>query len=139
MAAELLRNCDLKQEYVIGSAGMVVLFPEPANQKAEAIMKSAGMTLAEYSSRQFDQEDIQEDSLVLAIDEAVKEKIKEKITAEYGRIKNLYTLNEFAGDDTEIPDPYGQPLPVYGECFEALKKLVQKLAERLDSLAEGEI
>lgn len=83
MAAELLRNCDLKQEYVIGSAGMVVLFPEPANQKAEAIMKSAGMTLAEYSSRQFDQEDIQEDSLVLAIDEAVKE----KITAEYGRIK----------------------------------------------------
>ena len=61
--------CDLKQEYVIGSAGMVVLFPEPANQKAEAIMKSAGMTLAEYSSRQFDQEDIQEDSLVLAIDE----------------------------------------------------------------------
>ena len=135
MAAELLRNCDLKQEYVIGSAGMVVLFPEPANQKAEAIMKSAGMTLAEYSSRQFDQEDIQEDSLVLAIDEAVKE----KITAEYGRIKNLYTLNEFAGDDTEIPDPYGQPLPVYGECFEALKKLVQKLAERLDSLAEGEI
>lgn len=135
MAAELLRNCDLKQEYVIGSAGMVVLFPEPANQKAEAIMKSAGMTLAEYNSRQFDQEDIQEDSLVLAIDEAVKE----KITAEYGRIKNLYTLNEFAGDDTEIPDPYGQPLPVYGECFEALKKLVQKLAERLDSLAEGEI
>ena len=135
MAAELLRNCDLKQEYVIGSAGMVVLFPEPANQKAEAIMKSAGMTLAEYNSRQFDQEDIQEDSLVLAIDEAVKE----KITAEYGRIKNLYTLNEFAGDDTEIPDPYGQPLPVYGECFEALKKLVQKLAERLDSLAEEEI
>ena len=128
MAAELLRNCDLKQEYVIGSAGMVVLFPEPANQKAEAIMKSAGMTLAEYNSRQFDQEDIQEDSLVLAIDEAVKE----KITAEYGRI-------EFAGDDTEIPDPYGQPLPVYGECFEALKKLVQKLAERLDSLAEEEI
>ena len=113
MAAELLRNCDLKQEYVIGSAGMVVLFPEPANQKAEAIVKSAGMTLAEYSSRQFDQEDIQEDSLVLAIDEAVKE----KITAEYGRIKNLYTLNEFAGDDTEIPDPYGQPLPVYGRML----------------------
>ena len=98
-------------------------------------MKSAGMSLAGHSSRQFDREDIQEDSLVLAIDEAVKE----KITAEYGRIKNLYTLNEFAGDDTEIPDPYGQPLPVYGECFEALKKLVQKLAERLDSLAEEEI
>ena len=45
MAAELLRHHDLKQEYVINSRGMVVLFPEPANQKAEAIMKSAQMTL----------------------------------------------------------------------------------------------
>lgn len=135
MAAELLRNYDLKQEYVIGSSGMVVLFPEPANQKAEAIMKSAGMTLAEHSSRQFVREDIQEDSLILALDEAVKD----KVAAEYGQIKNLYTLNEFSGDDTEIPDPYGQPLPAYGECFEALKKLIQKLADRLDSFAEEEI
>ena len=135
VAAELIRNCNLKQEYVIGSAGMVVLFPEPANQKAEAIMKSAGMTLAGHSSRQFDREDIQEDSLVLAVDGT----IKEKLISEYGQINNLYTLNEFSEDDTEIPDPYGQPLPAYGECFEVLKKLVQKLADRLDSLAEGEI
>ena len=135
VAAELLRNRNLKQEYVIGSAGMVVLFPEPANQKAEAIMKSAGMSLAGHSSRQFDREDIQEDSLVLAVDGT----IKEKLISEYGQINNLYTLNEFAEDDTEIPDPYGQPLPAYGECFEVLKKLVQKLADRLDSLAEGEI
>ena len=135
VAAELLRNRNLKQEYVIGSAGMVVLFPEPANQKAEAIMKSAGMSLEGHSSRQFDREDIQEDSLVLAVDGT----IKEKLISEYGQINNLYTLNEFAEDDTEIPDPYGQPLPAYGECFEVLKKLVQKLADRLDSLAEGEI
>ena len=135
VAAELLRNRNLKQEYVIGSAGMVVLFPEPANQKAEAIMKSAGMSLEGHSSRQFDREDIQEDSLVLAVDGT----IKEKLISEYGQINNLYTLNEFSEDDTEIPDPYGQPLPAYGECFEVLKKLVQKLADRLDSLAEGEI
>lgn len=135
VAAELLRNCDLKQEYVVGSAGMVVLFPEPANQKAEAIMKSAGMTLADHSSRQFGKEDIQEDTLILAINEAVKE----KINTEYGELKNLYTLNEFADDNTGIPDPYGQPLTIYGECFETLKQLVQKLADRLNSFAEEEI
>ena len=41
----MLRHEDLAQEYVIDSRGLVVLFPEPANQKAEAIMKSAQMTL----------------------------------------------------------------------------------------------
>ena len=39
MAAEILRNQPLLQEYEVDSRGMIVLFPEPANQKAEAIMK----------------------------------------------------------------------------------------------------
>lgn len=134
MAAELLRNEELEQEYVIDSRGMVVLFPEPANQKAEAIMKSAGMTLEDHSSRQFDDENLQNDVLVLAISDA----IKNKILTEYKKAENVYTLNEFAGDSTEIPDPYGKPLTAYGECYEVLKALVRKVAEKLNVLAEGE-
>ena len=134
MAAELLRHCDLKQEYVINSRGIVVLFPEPANQKAEAIMKSAWMTLADHSSLQFDDEDIKEDTLVLTIDESQKE----KILSEYGSRDNVFTLNEFIGDDTAIPDPYGKPLTAYGECLEVLDKLIKKLADKLNSLMEEE-
>ncbi len=134
MAAELLRQYELKQEYVVNSRGIVVLFPEPANQKAEAIMKSAQMTLEKHTSRQFDSDSIQEDTLVLAIDEAQKE----KVLAEYGDNGNIYTLNEFTEDDTEIPDPYGKPLAAYGECYEVLRRLVAKLADKLDSLAEEE-
>lgn len=134
MAAELLRNCDLKQEYVIGSVGMVVLFPEPVNQKAEAIMKSAGMSLAEHSSKPFDTEEVRDDTLILAISESVKE----KLSAECGEKENIRTLNEFAGDDTDIPDPYGKPLTEYGACFEILKKLTQKAADRLNALVEDE-
>ena len=111
MAAELLRNQDLKQEYVIDSQGMVVLFPEPANQKAEAIMKSFQMTLEKHISQMFDGENIMDDTLVLTIDENQKR----KILAEYPQIRNVFTLNEFVGDDTEIPDPYGGPLAAYGE------------------------
>ena len=128
MAAELLRNQDLRQEYVIDSMGLVVLFPEPANQKAEAIMKSAQMTLEGHFSRQFDGEGLQDDTLVLTIDSNQKE----KILSEYENLKNVYTLNEFVGDDTEIPDPYGKPLTAYGECYEVLDGLVRKLADRLN-------
>lgn len=134
MAAEILRHCDLKQEYVIDSRGIVVLFPEPANQKAEAVMKSAQMTLTEHSSLQFDGEDIQEDTLILTIDEAQKE----KILSEYGNPDNVFTLNEFIGDDTEIPDPYGKPLAAYGECLEVMDRLIKKLADRLNSFTEEE-
>lgn len=134
MAAELLRNRDLVQEYVIDSMGMVVLFPEPANQKAEAIMKSAQMTLENHFSQQFDGADLKEDTLILTIGEAPKR----KIVSEYENIKNVYTLNEFVGDDTEIPDPYGKPLAAYGECYEVLTKLIDILAGKLNSFAKGE-
>ena len=134
MAAEILRHMDLKQEYVIDSRGMVVLFPEPANQKAEAIMKSAQMTLEEHTSRQFDGENLQDDTLVLAIDESEKN----KILGEYGGQGNVYTLNEFVEDDTEIPDPYGQPLAAYGKCYEVLSRLITRLAEKINSFAEEE-
>ena len=45
-------------------------------------MKSAGMTLAGHSSRQFDREDIQEDSLVLAVDGTIKEKTDFRIRSD---------------------------------------------------------
>ena len=134
MAAELLRQEDLGQEYVIDSMGIVVLFPEPANQKAEAIMKSAGMTLAQHTSRQFNDENLQDDVLILAINEAAKS----KLLAEYQNAVNVYTINEFAEDETEIPDPYGKPLTAYGECYEVLKVLVGKVAEKLNAFAKGE-
>lgn len=132
MCAELLRHCDLKQEYVIDSRGMVVLFPEPANQKAEAVMKSVQMTLEGHSSLQLDPEEIQEDTLILTIDQSEKE----KILAECNAAENVYTLNEFTGDNTEIPDPYGKPLTAYGECLEVLERIIKKLADKLNSLME---
>ena len=95
-------------------------------------MKSARMTLGDHVSRQFGEENLQEDTLILTIDENQKN----KILSEYGKGYNVYTLNEFVGDSTEIPDPYGQPLTAYGECFEVLRGLVKKLAEKLDSLVE---
>ena len=134
MAAELLRNQDLKQEYVIDSQGMVVLFPEPANQKAEAIMKSFQMTLEKHISQMFDGENIMDDTLVLTIDENQKR----KILTDYAQVKNVFTLNEFVQDDTEIPDPYGGPLAAYGECCEVLKKLIERLTDKLNLLAKGE-
>ena len=120
---------------MVDSRGLVVLFPEPANQKAEAIMKSARMTLGDHVSRQFDEENLQEDTLILTIEEGQKDKILVRIRS---GISCIHPERIRTGDSTEIPDPYGQPLTAYGECFEVLRGLIRKLAEKLDSLAEEE-
>lgn len=133
MAAELLRTQELEQEYVIDSRGLIVLFPEPVNQKIEAIMKSGQLSLEKHFSSQLKEEDLQEDTLVLAIDKG----LKKKILSEYQNTKNVYTLNEFTEVEGDIPNPYGQPLTAYGECYEILTKLIEKLTNKLNSYTKG--
>ena len=128
MAAEMLRHKDLRQEYAIDSRGLVVLFPEPVNQKAEAVMKSAQMTMEEHTATAFSENDVAEDILILAMCESEKEKVQ----TEYGEAAKVFTLSEFIGEELQIPNPYGQPLNAYGECMERLTEAIDKLAETLN-------
>ena len=63
MAAGILGEYVLKHPVEIGARGMVVLFPEPLNQKAEAVMISNGINLDGYMSAQLTEEDFTEDTL----------------------------------------------------------------------------
>ena len=135
MAAELLRAQDLEQEYVIDSKGLIVLFPEPVNQKIEAIMKSAQLSLEKHFSCQLKEEDLQEDTLILTMD--INQ--KKKVLSEFQNTGNVYTLSEFigAGIEEDIPNPYGQPLTSYGECYEKVLKSIKKLTNKLNSYTKG--
>lgn len=128
MAAELLRQENLEQEYDIGSRGMVVLFPEPANQKAEAIMRCHQMTLAEHEALQLDETDLDDETLVFTFEESQKW----KIVSDYENVKNVYTLGEYIEDERIVASSHGQPLNVYGENFELLRELIHKLARKLN-------
>ena len=128
MAAELLRNESLMQEYKIGSRGMVVLFPEPANQKGEAIMRSHQMTMASHVATALSENDFDDETLILTLEE----KQKWKIVSEYENVKNVYTLNEYIEDERVVCSAHGQPLVVYGENFELLRELIRKLAKKLN-------
>ena len=133
MAAELLRNEELLKEYEIGSRGMVVLFPEPANQKAEAIMRSQQMTLEGHEATAFEEFDLDNETLVLTLEETQKR----KIVTEYENVRNVYTLNEYVEDEREILLVHGQPLKDYGEMFELLRELIKKLAQKLNEEVRG--
>lgn len=106
--------------------GLVVLFPEPLNQKAEAVMIGNGIRLQGYSSAQIAREDVGDACLILTLNEKQKEMILEQFPEQ----KMVYTLSEFTGEP-ETHNPYGGELADYGRCFEQIKVMIEKMAERL--------
>ena len=121
MAAALLRECSMKREIEILARGLVVLFPEPLNQKVDAILISNGINMEGYMSEQLVAEDVDEHTLVLVMED---------------KMSQVHVLTALVGEELEIMDPYGAPLPSYGLCFESLSKTVRKLANWLNEQEE---
>ena len=75
MAEAILQMKFKLEDILIESRGLVVLFPEPVNPKAEAILASHGLSMKKYMSLPLTRDDFDERTLVLAMDEAQKAKI----------------------------------------------------------------
>lgn len=133
MAAGILGEYSLKKSAEILARGMIVLFPEPLNQKAEAVMISNGINMEGFMSSQLTEEDFTEDTLVLVMERVQLEKVLEKY--ENANRDNVFVLTELVGDELEIIDPYGGALQAYGLCYETLRKTIKKLVTLLN---EGE-
>lgn len=127
MAAAILQREKLNFPVEILAKGIVVLFPEPLNQKAEAVMISNGITLENYTSSQLESTDFGETTLILTFDQVSKEKVLEMEGAQ-----NVEVLTDLTGDELEILDPYGAELVTYGICYETLSNSIHKLAEMLN-------
>ena len=133
MAAGILSEYTLKHPVTIECRGLVVLFPEPLNQKAEAVMISNGINYEGFTSTQLSEADFTEDSLILVMEHSQMEKIFEKY--ENADPQNVHVLKEFVGEELEIVDPYGGALQSYGLCYEMMRKTIMKLVNLLN---EGE-
>ena len=136
MAAELLRECSLKREIDIESRGLVVLFPEPLNQKMSAVMISNGINMEGYMSEQLVAEDVDANTLVLVME--AKEIPQVLAIIGEDKLPQVQVLTTLVGEELEIMDPYGAPLPSYGLCFESLSKTIKKLAAWLNEQGESE-
>ena len=83
MAEAILQSKFLLEELEITSKGVVVLFPEPINPKAEAVLVSNGLTMKNHMSDPLVREDFEDRTLVIALDESVKQKIQVEFGEEY--------------------------------------------------------
>lgn len=136
MAEAIMKEYMIKYPLEIESRGLVVLFPEPVNQKAEAVLISNGINAESKMSRQLEAEDLQTEHLIIAMEELQKQRIME--TYEVPEGVDLAVLTELTGDELEIINPYGGTLQSYGLCYETLNKTIKKLVSLVNESSSEE-
>lgn len=133
MAEAIMKEYTMKYPVEIESRGLIVLFPEPLNQKAEAVLISNGINLTEKMSQQLERSDLTPENLILTMAAEQKQKILEEY--EEAAQVDVEVLTELVGDELEIINPYGGTLQSYGLCYETLNKTIKKLVNLIN---EGE-
>ncbi|MBO6128520.1 MAG: phosphotyrosine protein phosphatase [Pseudobutyrivibrio sp.] len=131
MATAIFHATEHKRPIICEARGLVVQFPEPLNQKAEAILISNGIELKDYSSKQLDNSDFSENTLIITMEESQRQ----NIISEYENATedNVKLLNELVGDELEVMNPYGGSVQTYGLCYEVLKASIEKLMRVLEA------
>ena len=110
-----------------------MLFPEPLNQKVEAVLISNGINVENQMSKQLSGEDLLPENLIITMEAAQKQKILEEHRDISG--VDVEVLTDLTGDELEILNPYGGTLQSYGICYETLNKTIRKLVNLIN---EGE-
>ena len=123
MAEAILKSKFLLSELEVESRGLVVLFPEPVNQKAEAILASHGLTMKDHTAKMLEQEDFDERTLILVMEDA----LKQRIFQEHENVQNTWQLSEYIKEETDVTEPVGGSLADYGACYELLDCMIGSL------------
>ena len=123
MAEAILKSKFLLSELEVESRGLVVLFPEPVNPKAEAILASHGLTMKDHTAKMLEQEDFDERTLILVMEDA----LKQRIFQEHENVQNTWQLSEYIKEETDVTEPVGGSLADYGACYELLDCMISSL------------
>lgn len=85
-------------------------------------------------SQQLVAEDVDDHTLVLVMEAKEIGQVLSIIGED--RQAQVQVLTTLTGEELEIMDPYGAPLPSYGLCFESMSKTIKKLAAWLNEQGE---
>ena len=129
MAEAILQREFLLEDILIVSKGLVVLFPEPVNPKAEAVLVSHSLSMKDHISEQLTDDDFDDRTLILTIDSQQMS----RLLKDYESAKNVFALSDYIQAEEEVQDPYGGSLADYNRCFEMLNEQVLRLASILSA------
>lgn len=132
MAAALLRHlwqqADPGWELTVKSAGTWALPGMGASEHAVEAMRRRGLDLSSHRSQVVAPDLLSTADLILTMTARHKTQVLEMAPGLAGRV---YTLSEYAGSSSEVPDPFGGSVEDYVRTADMLEKLLQRVVERL--------
>lgn len=128
MAEAIFKSLEKDSNIKVISRGLVVLFSEPINPKAEIVLNKHDLELSNHVAKGLKASDIDEQTLILTMTANQKKKIYE----DYPTAKEVYMIKEFAGENGDVIDPYGGSLVEYEECYIELARLVKKTVYKIN-------
>ena len=131
MAEWIMKSILMDKSKQILSRGLVVLFPEPQNKKVTDLLVLHGIPCEEQVSEQLSMEEMDEDTLILAMNFTEKVKILDDFPLGDWE-DHVFTLQEFAEEEEEPIDPYGEDEEGYEACYIQLKALLYKVKKKLE-------
>jgi protein-tyrosine-phosphatase len=134
MAEAILQREFLLEDILITSKGLVVLFPEPINPKAEAVLVSHSLSMKNHVSEELTEDDFDDRTLILTMDRVQMD----RLLKDHEHAKNVFTLASYIQADEDITDPYGGTLADYNRLYEDLLVYVLRLSKIL-SLEENRL
>lgn len=128
IAEAIYKNLERIGTMKVLSRGLVVLFSEPINPKAEVVLVKHELGLENHISKGLKATDIEDGTLVLTMTENQKRKVLE----DYPEGGEVYTIKEYVGEMGDVVDPYGGSLIDYEECYVELARLVKKTVYKIN-------
>ncbi|MDO5409922.1 MAG: hypothetical protein Q4F21_05645 [Lachnospiraceae bacterium] len=124
MSEAIFKNIAGDRPLEIISRGLVVLFPEPVNPKAETVLKQNNLQPSKHYSEELTIDDVTADTLILTM----KESQAQKIIATMDPDCDIATLRGFVGYKGDPVTPSGD-VENYQLAFEHLDLLVKAAAQ----------
>lgn len=131
MAKELARK--VFQEagvngWQIDSAGLSAAAGMPASVYAVEVMAGLGLDLSGHSAKLLSPPLAEAADLILVMTQGHKEALLRILPKLAGKV---YTVREFAGETGDVPDPFGAEAAVYLHTAVQLRRLMERLAEKM--------
>lgn len=132
MAETIFKSLDTNSDMKVCSRGLVVLFSEPSNPKAEMVLQNHNLVLKNHVSKPLRQSEINDTTLILTMTENQKKQVMQN----FHMTEHIYTIKEYADELGDVTDPYGGTLVDYEECYVELARLVKKTVYKLNEESE---
>ena len=127
MAAAIMNKIAVENDMNVkaDSAGLFAADGEGASNEAVEALKRYDIDLSQHKAKPVTETLISESDIILTMTEAHKTVLKSVAP------DKVFTVTEYAGEEGDVPDPYGGDLEEYEETAEEIYDLLTDIAEKI--------